>query len=302
MNTQVKVGDERKNHLDGLAISLIIVCCVLWGFQQIAIKSIANEIPLLMQATIRSIGDSFCIWLLMRYKKFPVFKNDQTVLPGILSVFLFFLEFACLFAGLAYTNTSRGIIFLYLSPFIVASVLPFFIKSERLNKIQTAGLVLAFLGLAFMFQEGFSQFKDTYLKGDILVLMAAVAWGLTTVLVRASKLSPIQPERTIFYQLLFSSVFFVIYCFIADVKLPQTVSPIAIASMFLQTVVIASVSYLTWFWLLRHYQATKVSAFGFLTPIFGLIFSVLLMGDPFSVQLLVGLAGVAAGILLVNRK
>jgi len=298
----MKTNDQRKLHLDGFAIILIFVCCILWGFQQIAIKAIAHEIPLLIQATIRSIGATLCIWLWMRHKKIPAFKNDQTILPGMLAGFLFFLEFALLYAGLAYTNTSRGIIFLYLSPFVVASILPFFIKSERLNALQTLGLILAFSGLAFMFQEGLTQFKESYLKGDILILLAAIAWGLTTVVIRASKLSPLEPERTIFYQLFFSAIFFVIYCLMTQADLPKQVSVISIASMFLQIVVIASVSYLAWFWLLRHYQATKVSAFGFLTPIFGIVFSVLLMGDPLTTHLLIGLTGVAAGIYLVNKR
>ena len=131
--------DDRKQYLDGIALVLIIVCCMIWGFQQIAIKAIANEVPLVMQATIRSIGASFCLLLWMLYKKIPVVKSDKTFWPALIAGLLFAIEFLALYAGLEFTNTSRAIIFLYIAPFIVVSLLPLFVKSERLNFIQVAG-------------------------------------------------------------------------------------------------------------------------------------------------------------------
>lgn len=300
--SQALTPDGRKTHLDGIALVLIIVCCMIWGFQQIAIKAIAHEISYVMQATLRSIGSSLCIWVWMRYKGIPVFANDKTLVPGIIAGFLFALEFLLLYSGLEFTNTSRAIIFLYLSPFVVAGTLSIFLKSERLNAVQFIGLLIAFLALAFMFQEGLSKYQGTFFKGDLLVVIAAIAWGLTTVVVRLSTLSAIAPERTIFYQLFFSAIFLSGYCLIAQVPLPSRISGLAIGSMALQIVVVAAASYLVWFWLLRHYLATKVASFGFLTPIFGFIFSVLLMGDPLSSRLIIGLIGVALGIFLVNKK
>ena len=70
----------------------------------------------------------------------------------------------------------------------------------------------------------------------------------------------------------------------------------------MQTLVGAFASYLAWMWLLRHYPATKLSSFTFLTPVFALVFGVALLGEPLTVQLVLALAGVAVGIVLVNRK
>ena len=76
----------------------------------------------------------------------------------------------------------------------------------------------------------------------------------------------------------------------------------AIGSMLFQSVLVAFASFLVWFWLLRHYPATRVSAFTFLTPVFGLVFGAVLLGEPVSARLIVALAGVAVGIWLVNRR
>ena len=162
--------------------------------------------------------------------------------------------------------------------------------------------MIAFSAVAFMFQEGLTTYKDSYLRGDLLIVVAAVAWGLTTVVVRISTLAFIDPARTIFYQLFFSGIFLSIYCWITGENVPKSLSNMAIGSLLLQTVVVAAISYLIWFWLLRNYLVSKVSSFGFLTPIFGLIFSILFMGDPLTLRVLIALGGVALGIFLVNRK
>ena len=55
-------------------------------------------------------------------------------------------------------------------------------------------------------------------------------------------------------------------------------------------------------WLLRHYPATQMSSFTFLTPVFALVLGVALLNEPLTAQLVLALCGVAAGIVLVNRK
>ena len=79
-------------------------------------------------------------------------------------------------------------------------------------------------------------------------------------------------------------------------------SAFAWTSLAVQTVVGAFASYLAWMWLLGHYPATKMSSFTFLTPVFALVFGVALLDEPLTLQLVLALAGVAAGIVLVNRK
>lgn len=293
---------HRKAHLDVWAIVAITACCMIWGYQQIAIKAIMDEVPLLMQLTIRSVLASLCIWGWMFYRGIKPFQNDRTLVPGIIAGALFCIEFLLLYSGLAYTNTSRAITFLYLAPFIVALVLPWFIPAERLNWHQSLGLIGAFCGLAFAFQEGFTETASIFLLGDIAVIGAAFAWAFTTIVVRITTLGQIAPERTIFFQLFFSSLILIGVCVALQIPIPHSLSLKALASLFLQSVIIAAMSYLFWFWLLRHYLATKVSAFSFLTPAFGLLFSILLANDPVDTRLLIALGSIAAGIYLVNRR
>jgi drug/metabolite transporter (DMT)-like permease len=67
-------------------------------------------------------------------------------------------------------------------------------------------------------------------------------------------------------------------------------------------VIVTFASYLTWFWLLTRYLAGRLAVFSFLTPLFGVAFGVLLLGDPLTPSLLLAAAMVAGGILLVNLR
>jgi drug/metabolite transporter (DMT)-like permease len=298
----IKLPGDRRPNLDLQAIILITGCCLIWGYQQIAIQAIADEVPLLMQLTIRSIIASACVWVWMAFRGIKPFQADRTFVPGVIAGLLFFTEFVLLYSALEHTNTSRAITFLYLAPFIVALVLPIFIPAERLNLLQSSGLLIAFAGLAFAFHDGFSSGAAYFWLGDIAVIGAAAAWAFTTIVVRTTTLGQIQPERTLFFQLFFSSIALIGLCIAYGIPLPDTLSINAMASLFLQSVIIAAASYLFWFWLLRHYLASKVSAFSFLTPMFGLLFGFFLAGDPINSSLIAAFISIVLGIYLVNRR
>ena len=81
-----------------------------------------------------------------------------------------------------------------------------------------------------------------------------------------------------------------------------TASALTWASLFFQIVVVTFASYLLWFWLIRHYPATRLASFTLLTPVFGLLLGALLLGEPITARLVVALLAVALGIVVVNRR
>ena len=75
---------------------------------------------------------------------------------------------------------------------------------------------------------------------------------------------------------------------------------VAWASLLFQGVIVSFASYLAWFWLLRRYAASQVSVFSFLTPLFGVTFGVLVLGERVDLAFGVGAALVLAGITVVS--
>jgi drug/metabolite transporter (DMT)-like permease len=294
---------ERKEHLDTLAVSLLIACCLFWGFQQILIKTTVAEVPPLWQATLRFIGATVLLWLWCVWRKVPLLVRDGTLRAGLLAGALFAAEFACIYLGLRDTAASRLTVFLYTSPFVVALLLPRLVPTEKLQPVQWVGLVIAFAAVAVAFSEGFNgQSTSRQLRGDALALAAGVLWGLTTLVIRSSALATASAEKTLFYQVGVTAAVAPLLSLALGEAWSLTYSAQAWGSIGLQTAIGAFASYLAWMWMLRHYPATRLSSFTFLTPVFGLLFGVLLLHEPLTHRLVQALAGVAVGIVLVNRR
>src|SRR5678816_3221579 len=147
---------ERKHHLDTLAISLLLVCCLFWGFQQILIKSTVGEVPPLWQAALRFAGATVLLGVWCAARGIPLFERDGTLRAGLLAGVLFAAEFTCIYLGLRDTAASRLTVFLYTSPFVVALLLPRIVPSEKLRPAQWIGLTIAFAAVALAFSEGFT--------------------------------------------------------------------------------------------------------------------------------------------------
>jgi drug/metabolite transporter (DMT)-like permease len=294
---------ERKEHLDTLAVSLLVACCLFWGFQQILIKTTVGEVPPLWQAAIRFAGATVLLFAWCVARGVKLFERDGTLPAGLLAGMLFAGEFTCIYLGLRDTAASRLTVFLYTSPFVVAVLLPRIVPSERLRPVQWVGLVIAFAAVALAFSEGFmGHATPRQLRGDALALGAGVLWGLTTLVIRGSSLATASAEKTLFYQVAVTAVVAPLLSLALGEHWSLDYSRHAWISIGLQTAIGAFASYLAWMWMLRHYPATQLSSFTFLTPLFALLFGVALLGEHLTPQLLVALVAVAAGIVLVNRK
>jgi len=294
----------RKPHLDGLAIGLLVLCCAFWGFQQILIKFAVAEIAPLWQASLRFWGATALLALWCRLRGVPLWTRDGTLRAGLLAGLLFAGEFAFIYLGLMHTSASRLTVFLYTSPFVVALLLPRVVPGETVRRVQWVGLVLAFVSVGVAFSEGFMQHSPVsgQWRGDAMALAAGLLWGLTTLTLRATRLSTASAEKTLFYQVGVTALVAPLLSLALGEPWSLDHSPMAWGSLALQTVVGAFASYLTWMWMLRHYPATQMSTFTFLTPVFALVFGVLLLGEPLTLQLVLALAGVTAGIVLVSKR
>jgi drug/metabolite transporter (DMT)-like permease len=169
--------------------------------------------------------------------------------------------------------------------------------------VQVLGLLGAFAGVVWAVAEGFTRpgAGERQWLGDALGIVAAMLWGATTLALRATSLGRALPEKALLYQLVVSAAALALAALAVGEPWPQRLTSASLLPLAFQTVVITFASYLVWFWLVRHYPATRVSAFTLLTPLFGLLAGVLLLGEPLTARLVLALAAVCVGIALVNR-
>jgi drug/metabolite transporter (DMT)-like permease len=294
------MSQERKA-LDGLALAMMVLVTASWGFQQVTVKWIAADVSLVMQAALRSIMATVLILAWAKVRRVPLFEPDRTFWPGIAAGLLFAAEFVFIYAGLAHTNASRMSVFIYLTPPLSALGLHFFVRSERLTARQWCGVLVAFAGIVLAFAEGFSAQRSTFI-GDLCGLLAAVTWACTIVLIRATRLTRATATKTLFYQLAVSAAVLPLASWLLGESGVENITGLVVASLAYQGVIVAFLSYLTWFWLLTRYYAAPLSVLSFMTPLFGVLSGVLFLSERVSATFLLAALLVGAGIVLVNLR
>ena len=291
---------ERKP-LDSNAFALMLLLTMLWGAQQVVIKLTANDIPFVMQAGIRSIVATVLVLAWAAYKRIVLWQRDGTLWPGVIAGVLFGGEFVFIYAGLEHTAASRMVVFIYLAPVLTALGLHRLVPGERLVPGQWAGVLLSFAGVALAFWEGFDAPGKTWV-GDLCGVIAAGLWAATTVLVRATNLSRATATKTLFYQLGVSALILPLASIAMGERGVISLTPLALASLAYQGVIVAFASYLAWFWLLTRYLAARLAVFSFLSPLFGVLAGVIVLGEPLRPWFAAAAALVVAGIVLVNLR
>ncbi|CAG0930580.1 MAG: putative amino-acid metabolite efflux pump [Rhodocyclaceae bacterium] len=282
-------------------MALMVVLCASWGLQQVAIKVANAGISPVWQASLRSIGAALLVWGWAAAKGIRLFERDGTLRAGLLSAALFAGEFAFIYWGLGYTTASRGVVFLYTAPFMIALGAHWLLPGERLRPLQWLGLACAFAGILAAFGESLGMQAKSQLLGDGMLLLAAVLWAATTLVIKGSRLAKVSPAKTLFYQLAGSAVVLPFVSLALGEPGVIALSPLVLASVAYQTVLVAFASYLAWFWLVASYPAGRLAAFSFLTPLFGVMAGALLLGERVSTYLALALTLVVLGIWLVNR-
>ena len=290
-----------KDQLDLPAVLTMLACCLCWAGGQVTIKIANTGISPVLHAGVRSIFAGALVFAWSLYRGIPMFARDRTLGPGLLIGLMFSIEFMLLFWGLSFTTASRGVVFLYCAPFVVAFGAHFFVPGDRLTLFKTLGLVAALTGLLVAVRESFFGTGEPTLVGDLMCFGAAVLWGLVSLVARTSPLHKAPPEKTLLYQLAVSAVLLPIASLALGEAGVTNLSTPVILSILYHAVPLAFVSFLAWYWLLATYSPTRIAAFTFLTPVFGVIMGNLVLGEALTLSLGIALALIAFGIALVNR-
>jgi drug/metabolite transporter (DMT)-like permease len=272
---------ENKEYLDLKAVIIIIILTLIWGTNHPAIKYSNQGVSPVFASALRSVIASICGVIYCIKKGEKLFHTDIMLFHGVMVGLLFGLEFACIYFGLLYTDAARSVVFVNMSPFVVA---------------------LAFSGIFIVFYGRPRAAHANMFIGDILEIMAAFFWGATTLYIKRFMAGKVHPINTFLYQLFFSIPVLFIASLILEPHWIYRIDLYIVGSILYQSIIIASISFFIWFKLIYAYSVSRLSAFTFLTPIFGVLFGTLLLKEEFTVSLMVGLPMVSIGIFIVNWR
>jgi drug/metabolite transporter (DMT)-like permease len=294
-------GAAHARPLDGVAAAVVVVLCMSWGFNQVAVKLTIPDVPPLLQATIRSVIAAVLVALWARWRGISFTLRDGTLLPGLVAGALFGLEFVFIYRGLLWTSASRAVLFIYLAPVLVVIGARWFLPGDRFAPAQWSGLALSFAGIALAFGLPTPAADPRQTVGDLMMICAAVSWAATTLVIKASALNQAPFEKTSLYQLVVSVPILALAALAFGERVVGMPSGLSFASLAYQSLWVASISFVVWFALVQRYSASRLSAFTFLTPLFGVAAGHLVLNEPLAPAFAAAVALVVTGLMLVNR-
>jgi drug/metabolite transporter (DMT)-like permease len=288
--------------LDYKAVGLMLLLCLIWSMQQVALKATANDFSPVLQIAMRSGVGALLVGALLWLRGERLSVADGIWQPGLIAGALFALEFFLVGEGLRYTSAGHMAVFLYTAPIFAALGLQWKLPSERLAGLQWLGILIAFTGIAISFllrDQGGGKDWVHVLWGDFLGLLGGIAWGATTVVIRTTRLSELPAAQTLLYQLIAAFALLVPAAWLTG-QTTFNPMPLVWASLAFQSVLVSFASLLVWFWLLRRYLASRLGVFSFLTPLSGVLLGAWLLHESVEPSFLWGALFVLAGVVLVS--
>lgn len=293
---------DARRPIDATATASMVVLCALWGTQQVAIKLAVPDMAPVLQVGLRSGLASVLVLLVVGLRgEWSVLLGDVWR-AGLLAGALFGLEFVLFAQGLRFTSASHMSIFLYTAPVFAALGLHLRLAEERLAPVQWIGIAIAFAGIVLSFsgRGGGAEGAGAWI-GDLLGVAAGAVWGATTLVVRSSRLVRAPAAVTLWYQLVGAGVLALGSALLLG-DTHATATGRLLLSLAYQTVILSAASYLAWFSLMRVYLASRLGILSLMTPVFGIGFGIVILGDRLTPAFLGGAALILSGILLVSGR
>ena len=287
--------------LDPLAIALTVALCLIWGFNQVAVKLAIHDIPPLIQCVIRSVVATVLVLAWTQFRDIPLFKRDGTLLAGIIAGVLFALEFLLIYRGLLYTTATRAVLFLYTAPFLVVLGARWLVKGDHFHLMQWFGMALSFAGIVIAFGLPTPAADPHQMLGDVMMVGAAIAWAATTLVIKVSRLNQVSSEKTMLYQLVVSVPLLAAGVLVFGEHIDAMPSAVALGALAYQAVWVVCVTYMAWFALIVRYSASRLSSFTFLTPLFGVVAGHIVLKHPHTPPYYLGAAHGAIRFVLENQ-
>ncbi|MFR0672079.1 DMT family transporter [Enterobacterales bacterium AW_CKDN230030176-1A_HGKHYDSX7] len=288
--------------IDVAGLAIMTSLCLLWGVQQLLVKSTAADISPMLQMMLRSAGAAVLVWLVARYLLRDRWTPGLWRGAGLTVGLLYSLQLMLLSQGLLWTSASHMTVFLYTAPFFAALGLHVRFAEERIGQSQALGMLLAFAGIVvtFLSPDGMGAGQPGMrLYGDLLGVCAGASWGFTLVVVRSSRLSQAPATQTLFYQLAWGTALLLPAAWLTG-QTRLSLSQFALGSVVFQVVVVACASHLIWYWMLKRYLASRLGTLSFMTPLFAVALGAIFWHEPVDGRFLGGTLLALTGLVIAN--
>lgn len=216
-------------------------------------------------------------------------------------------------SAMNHTTTTNTSLIVSLSPLVAAALISIFYKSQRLNRVQVVGTLMAAVGVVIVVLNGRFVLHLSPV-GDSLAFSAALCWGFYSLLMISAnkKYDAVFITRKVFiYGLLSMIPYFILRpAEVSIFNLSVGDSQLSILNFQLSTIVnllflgcVASMlCFVAWNWVLKKLGAVVATNYVYFNPVVTILFAWWLLHEHITVWFLLGTGLILAGMYLADKK
>ncbi len=280
------------------AFAMLLV--LFWGGQPVAIKAGLNEGvgPLRLSAIRMALGGAVVL-IYALLTRTPILPTRSEFKPLIGLGVLFVVQTHLMYAGGDQTSSGHASVLIFSFPLWTALFGHFVIPGDRMSLRRTSGLLLAYVGVVVVFVGGLTA-PGASIWGDLMMVTSAMMLGGRQVYLAHFSQS-IHPARLLMTQSVAAVIIFGILGVTLESSGPVWTTDFVIALLH-QGVVIGGLGFIGNTWLIQHYLPSQVAATMLFAPIFGVIFSWIILGESLGIELLIGVLLLVTGSAIVQLR
>ncbi|MCP4754047.1 MAG: DMT family transporter [Proteobacteria bacterium] len=293
-----KLQDDNRE-LTLLTVAAVVPLTMFFGANAVAIRAGLANIGVFYCAGLRFGLASIVLIVWALATRRPLAITGKQCLQMAILAFIFVVQISLFYFGLSKSFASRGTLIVNSQPFFVLVLAHFFIPGDRITLRKVTGILLAFLGIVFVFWEK-KGLSAGFRTGDILILVSAFMWGINAIYTKRI-IAGYKPFQIALYPMILAVPFYFLEGWMWDGAMVVNWNRTMLLSLGYQ-VLTASVGFVIWNTLLQKYGAVSLHTFVFIIPVSGVLFGGLILGEPVTYKILIALALIAAGLLAVHLK
>ena len=303
-----KTGSKIFSNMIFVTIAALF-CCALWGSATPFIK-IGSELmipPKHVPSTMLFAGVRFTfagiltiiIYSIAR-RKFLYPKRENVGKVALVGSVQTVIQYIFFYIGLAYTSGVKGTIISGSTAFFAILVSCLVFRQEKLTARKVVACLIGFSGIILVNLNGLEF--EMNLLGDCFVLFAALSYAFSSSLMKIFSKDE-DPVIISGYQFIMGGIFMIIIGLVFGGTIE--ISSLTAVGVMAYLSLLSAIAYALWGILLKHNPVSRVSIFSFMTPVMGVILSMLMLTESSNVSLLnliLTIILVSFGIILLNYK
>ncbi|MGH7322939.1 MAG: DMT family transporter [Candidatus Rokuibacteriota bacterium] len=289
--------------LDARVVGLVLLLSALWGGNTVAIKIGLADAPPLALGWLRFVIGGVCVLFWGWWTRAPFTLRPGELWPLIGLGLLFTVQLGLLNVGTWLSTAGRAAVLLNAYPVHTVVIAHFLVPGDRMTVAKLGGLLLGYGGIGLLFSDqllSVAPSGSTVPAGDLVLSLSALLLGFRQVVLNR-QLQFIHPVKPLLAQVLIGAPSLVALSALLESAPIRPTLRLA-GSMVYQGVVIAGFNFIANMWVLKHYRPSAVAAFALTTPLFGVVATTIMLGEPITWTLGVSAVLVAGGIAVATWR